>query len=231
MGEFHRDPLHGLDSVQSLAQAAGSDRTIEELIDEWAATVALDGILDDGAKLNGGTSRRLPGADARRHDQLGHRPDVQLARCPAERVGLRPAPRRVGPVPRGRRHRQHRVQRRVGAPDAPDRVGRRPCTAHPGGRRRAVLGHRGQPRPVDRPAGHGAGHIAGLDVRGELEPRGRVRLRLRPGLDRRRRVVHADRVHGPGARRRPVGPGVQWGIERVHRARRAICPRSRDRPS
>ncbi len=54
MGAFHRDPLHGLQSVHSLAQAAGSDRTIEELIDEWAATVALDGILDDGAKLKGG---------------------------------------------------------------------------------------------------------------------------------------------------------------------------------
>ena len=66
MGAFHRDPLHGLQSVQSLAQAAGSDRTIEELIDEWAATVALDGILDDGAKLKGGTPAdfQVPTLDA-----------------------------------------------------------------------------------------------------------------------------------------------------------------------
>jgi len=54
MGEFHRDPLHGLESLQALTQAAGSDRSIDELIDEWAATVALDGILDDRPKLNGG---------------------------------------------------------------------------------------------------------------------------------------------------------------------------------
>ena len=54
MGEFHRDPLHGLESLQALTQAAGSDMSIDELIDEWAATVALDGILDDRAKLNGG---------------------------------------------------------------------------------------------------------------------------------------------------------------------------------
>ncbi|MET0801204.1 MAG: peptidase M6 [Actinomycetota bacterium] len=66
MGAFHRDPLRGLQSVQSLAQAAGSDRTIEQLIDEWAATVALDGILDDGAKLKGGTPAdfQVPTLDA-----------------------------------------------------------------------------------------------------------------------------------------------------------------------
>ena len=55
MGEFHRDPLHGLQSVMSLAQAAGSDLSIDELIDQWAASVALDGILDDGANLKGGS--------------------------------------------------------------------------------------------------------------------------------------------------------------------------------
>lgn len=54
MGEFHRDPLHGLESLQALTKAAGSDMSIDELIDEWAASMALDGLLDDRPKLNGG---------------------------------------------------------------------------------------------------------------------------------------------------------------------------------
>jgi hypothetical protein len=54
MGELHRDDLHGFESLEALAQAAGSDRTSDEFIDNWAAAVALDGILDDGAKLAGG---------------------------------------------------------------------------------------------------------------------------------------------------------------------------------
>jgi hypothetical protein len=54
IGELHRDPLHGLESLGALAQAAGSSKAVGELIDEWAASMALDGILDDGAKLNGG---------------------------------------------------------------------------------------------------------------------------------------------------------------------------------
>ncbi|MGZ8632108.1 MAG: peptidase M6 [Actinomycetota bacterium] len=66
MGELHRDPLHGLQSVQALAQAAGSDQTIDELVDEWATTMALDGILDDGAKLKGGSPAdfQVPTLDA-----------------------------------------------------------------------------------------------------------------------------------------------------------------------
>jgi Immune inhibitor A-like, MAM domain len=57
MGELHRDDLHGFESLEALAQAAGSDRTSDEFIDNWAAAVALDGILDDGAKLAGGARR------------------------------------------------------------------------------------------------------------------------------------------------------------------------------
>jgi hypothetical protein len=59
MGELHRDDLHGFESLEALAQAAGSDRTSDELIDSWAAAVALDGILDDGAKLKGGARADL----------------------------------------------------------------------------------------------------------------------------------------------------------------------------
>ena len=54
MGDLHRDSLHGLESVQGLMQGAGADLSINELIDTWEAMVALDGVLDDGANLNGG---------------------------------------------------------------------------------------------------------------------------------------------------------------------------------
>jgi len=51
MGELHRDQLTGLASVESLMGGAMSAR---ELIDQWAAMAALDGVLDDGANLKGG---------------------------------------------------------------------------------------------------------------------------------------------------------------------------------
>lgn len=54
MGDLHRDDLQGLESLETLMQAAGSDMTSGEVIDTWAAMVALDGVLDDGARLKGG---------------------------------------------------------------------------------------------------------------------------------------------------------------------------------
>jgi immune inhibitor InhA-like protein len=54
MGELHRDDLHGFESLEALMQAAGSDMTSGDVVDMWAAMAALDGVLDDGAKLKGG---------------------------------------------------------------------------------------------------------------------------------------------------------------------------------
>jgi hypothetical protein len=55
LGDLHRDPLHGFESVQGLLLGTGSDLSINELIDTWEAMVVLDGVLDDGATLKGGT--------------------------------------------------------------------------------------------------------------------------------------------------------------------------------
>jgi hypothetical protein len=55
MGDLHRDDLHGLESLDALMQAAGSGMSSSEVLETWAAMVALDGILDDGASLKGGT--------------------------------------------------------------------------------------------------------------------------------------------------------------------------------
>jgi hypothetical protein len=53
MGEFHRDDLHGFESLDSLLALAGGP-DVSTLIDTWSAMAALDGVLDDGAKLRGG---------------------------------------------------------------------------------------------------------------------------------------------------------------------------------
>ena len=53
MGDFHRDDLHGFESLESLLAAAGGP-DVSTVIDTWAAMTALDGVLDDGADLRGG---------------------------------------------------------------------------------------------------------------------------------------------------------------------------------
>jgi len=58
MGEFHRDDLHGFESLQGLLDAAGGPN-VETMIDTWAGMAALDGVLDDGAKLEGDRAGRF----------------------------------------------------------------------------------------------------------------------------------------------------------------------------
>lgn len=53
---LHRDPDPGLASVRKLAAAAGAD--VMDLIHDWAAMIALDGVLDRGATLAGGQAAR-----------------------------------------------------------------------------------------------------------------------------------------------------------------------------
>src|SRR5215207_1578381 len=50
MGELHRDQLTGFDSLESLT----GGQSASDIVDTWAAMVALDGVLDDGAHLKGG---------------------------------------------------------------------------------------------------------------------------------------------------------------------------------
>jgi len=53
---LHRDPDPGLVSVRKLASAAGADTT--EVIRDWAAMIALDGVLDRGYLLRGAQPAR-----------------------------------------------------------------------------------------------------------------------------------------------------------------------------
>jgi len=86
----------------------------------------------------------LPGVDARRHDQLGHRPDVQHSRRSAERIGLRPAARRPGLVSLGIPDRADRVRRRQHVAALADRLGRGSRSTWTGWRPRPALDGRRQ---------------------------------------------------------------------------------------
>jgi Immune inhibitor A peptidase M6 len=55
MSDLHQDAeLQGFASLEALLDAHGSDLDARGIIDQWAAMVALDGVLDDGAHLKGG---------------------------------------------------------------------------------------------------------------------------------------------------------------------------------
>ena len=53
---LHRDPDQGLASVRKLTAAAGAD--VMNVIHDWAAMIALDGVLDRGYTLAGGQAAR-----------------------------------------------------------------------------------------------------------------------------------------------------------------------------
>jgi hypothetical protein len=65
MGALHREDDNGLAGLSKLVQPHGT--TAAGVVHDWAAMVALDGVLDDGARLReGGPARRLrvPALDA-----------------------------------------------------------------------------------------------------------------------------------------------------------------------
>ncbi|MFP5298056.1 MAG: peptidase M6 [Actinomycetota bacterium] len=53
MTSLHNDDADGLESVQN---ALGAGTTSEDAIHRWLGSIALDGVLDDGAVLTGGTA-------------------------------------------------------------------------------------------------------------------------------------------------------------------------------
>ena len=51
---LHNDADHqGFDAIQAILDDVGSGLTVSQAIDIWQATMALDGVIDDGATLNG----------------------------------------------------------------------------------------------------------------------------------------------------------------------------------
>lgn len=56
MKKLHRSPRNGLNGLNHLLDTYDPTKNAQDLIHEWAAMVSLDGVLDDGATLNGGTA-------------------------------------------------------------------------------------------------------------------------------------------------------------------------------
>ena len=66
MGDLHRANGHGFRGLRQVLRDHGSSVQVATLIDRWAAAVALDGVLDDGATLRGAQPDqfRVPTLDA-----------------------------------------------------------------------------------------------------------------------------------------------------------------------
>jgi hypothetical protein len=53
MGDLHRNDAYGFRGLRRVLRDHGSGVKVTTLIDRWAAAVALDGVVDDGANLRG----------------------------------------------------------------------------------------------------------------------------------------------------------------------------------
>jgi Immune inhibitor A peptidase M6 len=66
MSSLHRDDANGLASLGALLTAVDATTSAAQVLHEWAAMVALDGVIDDGAVLTGGNPAKytVPTLDA-----------------------------------------------------------------------------------------------------------------------------------------------------------------------
>ena len=53
MTELHRDAGTASPVCRSVLNAAPADRPSQDVLHDWSLMVALDGLIDDGAKLDG----------------------------------------------------------------------------------------------------------------------------------------------------------------------------------
>jgi hypothetical protein len=54
MTALHRGDANGLDGLAEALASVGQDEDVMQILRDWAATMALDAVLDDGARLKGG---------------------------------------------------------------------------------------------------------------------------------------------------------------------------------
>src|SRR5262249_7287870 len=67
MSALHNDDANGLASLQNELNGEGSKLTPEELLHNWSTMVAVDGLIDDGARILGPFAEKLftaPNLDA-----------------------------------------------------------------------------------------------------------------------------------------------------------------------
>ena len=90
MSSLHRGDANGFAGLQEALDADDDARRktkASDVLHDWSLMVALDSLIDGGARLVGTTrEKRVTDTDARRLDQLGHAGRV-LARRARPRTG------------------------------------------------------------------------------------------------------------------------------------------------
>ena len=90
MTDLHNEDGNGIKGLQAVLDKYLTGDKAMDVIHEWAAMVALDKEIDDGARLRGVAETRLPDEEPQLVDLLGEPGVVLDPRGAAERVGLRP---------------------------------------------------------------------------------------------------------------------------------------------
>ena len=85
--------------------AAGGP-SVSTMIDTWAASAALDGVLDDGAKLHGGNASDYQVSTLDESINWDNDQTYSSPGSAAERIGFRPGSQRIGNVPQRETDRQ-----------------------------------------------------------------------------------------------------------------------------
>ena len=111
MTDLHNEDANGLPGLQATLDKYLTGDKAQDVVHDWAAMVALDKALDDGAKLMGWAegADRFQAPTPERVGLLGEPGVVLDAGRAAERLGLRPAARRGRHAGRGEGHRVDRV--------------------------------------------------------------------------------------------------------------------------
>ena len=157
LSALHVDDANGLPSLRAVLRRDGaSQRAAREVLHDWAATLALDSVVDHGWSLERRPVRSLPGERDRRGDQLGRGRRLRRCRRTAQRLRLRAPARRCRKLPAGEPDPLDRVRRGRDAPDAAGRVGGRPQPARARGRSRPPLGLGLELGPGDHLRGDGS---------------------------------------------------------------------------
>ncbi len=94
LGDLHRDDHPGFRGLQAVLDEHDPSMTVKHLVNEWAASAVLDGVLDEGASFDGPGARsdyRVGALDATVNWCDG--PDLQQPGGSAQRLGLRASAR------------------------------------------------------------------------------------------------------------------------------------------
>ena len=164
--------------------AAGAD--VMAVIHDWAAMIALDGVLDRGYTLGRRPGRAIPHGDAEASSVDAEPAVVREVGRAAERLGLRSLPQAERLRLKASEITSIAFDGSRAFPVRPIQQVDRPESARHGGD--GASRSRGRrPRPRHRARGEGPARRRDAQLPDPVRPRPRSRVRVRPGLDEPRR--------------------------------------------